>query len=140
MEFNATFLVAAVSFIAFTLIMEKIFYSPISKIIEKRKAYFDDNNAETQANHNAAKKLRDDKDNSILASKTEAKNTIMSEVEKANLQKFEREQSLKSEIQKTIAAQKDALNNEKNVTSSEMQYKLDDVSNSILAKLTGGDK
>ena len=138
MEFNATFLVAAISFIAFTLIMQKIFYAPISDIIAKRKAYFDENSALTSKNNFNAQRIREDKDNDILASKTEAKNMIMSEVEKANIAKIEKEQVLKSEMIENVVKQKEALNNEKNVTSSEMRAGLDDISNSILTKLTGG--
>ena len=138
MEFNATFLVAAVSFIAFTLIMQKIFYAPISDIIAKRKAYFDGNSALTSENNSNAHKIRENKDNDILASKTDAKNMIMSEVEKANIERTEKEQILKSEMLQNVVQQKEVLNNEKNVTSSEMKNSLEDISNSILDKLTGG--
>lgn len=138
MEFNATFLVAAISFIAFTLIMEKIFYRPVSDIIAKRKAFLDKNSLSVLDNNTVAKKLREDKDNEILASKTEAKNTIMSEVEKANGEKVEKEQYLKSEIVAGIEHKKEVLNEEKNVTSVEMKASLDELSNSILSKLTGG--
>lgn len=139
MEFNATFLVAAVSFIAFTLIMEKIFYAPISNIIAKRETYFNENKSVTDENHLMAKKIREDKDKDVLAAKTEAKNMIMSEVDKANQEKNEKELSLKNNMLNNIEEQKVALNNEKSVTSSEMRTNLEDISNSILAKLTGGE-
>ena len=139
MEFNATFLVAAASFIAFTLIMEKIFYAPISGMIAKREAYFNENKAVTDENYLMAKKIRDDKDKEVLAAKTDAKNMIMSEVDIANQIKAEKELSLKNEMQNNVEEQKSALNNEKSATSSEMKMNLDDISNSILAKLTGGE-
>ncbi len=43
MEFNGTFLIATISFIIFTLLMNKILYKPINDIIEKRDRLFDDN-------------------------------------------------------------------------------------------------
>ena len=87
MEFNATFLVAAVSFIIFTLLMQAMFYHPVSKIMEKRKSLFDNNSAITEENIKNAAEIRENKDKEILSSKTDAKNLIMSEVEKANQEK-----------------------------------------------------
>lgn len=137
MEFNATFLVAAISFIIFTLIMEKIFYHPVSVIINKRKLYFEENESSKTNNELAAKKIREDKDKDILASKTEAKNVIMSEVENANKEKEEKESSLKEKISEQVNQQKVALNNEKEINSKEMKTNLEDISNSILSKLIG---
>lgn len=45
MEFNATFLVSAVSFIVFVFIMNAILYKPVLKIMEERKEYLNDNEA-----------------------------------------------------------------------------------------------
>ena len=39
MEFNATFFVTAISFIVFTFIMNKIFYTPLTKVIDERRIY-----------------------------------------------------------------------------------------------------
>ncbi len=42
-EFNATFLVAMLSFVVFILIMNAIFYNPILGIIRKREDYISSN-------------------------------------------------------------------------------------------------
>ena len=46
-EFNATFLVAMISFVVFIIIMNAILYKPILSIIEERQAYIDKNNNDT---------------------------------------------------------------------------------------------
>ena len=43
LEFNATFIVAMLSFIVFITIMNAIFYKPILSVIEKRKDFIDSN-------------------------------------------------------------------------------------------------
>ena len=48
MEFNATFLISAISFIIFTLIMNKIFYSPLERVINEREKFINDTKLETQ--------------------------------------------------------------------------------------------
>ena len=50
MEFNATFFVTAISFIVFTFIMNKIFYTPLTKVIDEREEFI--NNAVTEAKDN----------------------------------------------------------------------------------------
>ena len=139
MEFNATFLVAAVSFIAFTLIMQAIFYHPISEIIAKRKFYLETNATQTKENLNNAKVIRDERDKELLITKTEAKNLIMSEVEIAKQEKLNKEVALKNHLSQKVAEQKADLNKEKEETSSEMKAKLDEISSLIVSKLTGGE-
>ena len=55
MEFNATFIVAFVSFIIFTFVMNSILYKPICDIVTKRKKMVDSNYDE--ANKNIDKKV-----------------------------------------------------------------------------------
>ena len=43
MEFDATFIFAAVSFIVFVFIMNKIFYAPVLKIMKERQIYVEKN-------------------------------------------------------------------------------------------------
>ncbi len=43
MEFDATFLIAVISFVVFTVIMNKIFYAPILKIMQERQNIVEDN-------------------------------------------------------------------------------------------------
>ena len=139
MEFNATFLLAALSFIVFTLIMEAFFYRPVSNIIAKRKAYFDDNAAQTRENLNNAKAVCEDRDKELLVAKTEAKNLIMTEVESANKGKQQKEVALKNHLNQKVSDQKEVLNREKEETSIAMKSNLDDISSMIVSKLTGGE-
>ena len=63
MEFNATFLVSAASFILFTIIMNAIFYKPLTKIVEQRQIFVDENYKEAN--------LAEEKSQSILTEKEE---------------------------------------------------------------------
>ena len=136
MEFNATFIVSAVSFVVFTLIMNKILYQPVSDIIAKRKEYIDNNSAVTKENLDNARAIVEAKDKEILVSKTEAKNTLMSAVENANHEKANKEVQLKEEMNNKVSEQKVVLNDEKQKTTMEMKANIDDISDSILSKLS----
>ena len=139
MEFNATFIVSAVSFVVFTLIMNKILYQPVSDVIAKREEYIDNNSAVTKENLDNARAIVEAKDKEILVSKTEAKNTLMSAVENANHEKANKEVQLKEEMNNKVSEQKVVLNDEKQKTTMEMKANIDDISDSILSKLIGGE-
>ena len=140
MEFNATFLVSAVSFILFTLIMNKILYQPVSEIIAKRQKYIDDNYAVSKENFDKASAIREEKDKKILDSKAAAKNAIMTEVELAKQRKSLVESEKRSEIMSRISDEKKSLISEKERVANELKLRVDDISNSIIAKLTEGEK
>ena len=140
MEFNATFLVSAVSFILFTLIMNKILYQPVSEIIAKRQKYIDDNYAVSKENFDKASAIREEKDKKIFDSKAAAKNAIMTEVELAKQRKSLVESEKRSEIMSRISDEKKSLISEKERVANELKLRVDDISNSIIAKLTEGEK
>lgn len=139
MEFNATFLVSAVSFIIFTLIMNKLLYQPISDIIAKRQAFLDGNSVVAKKNLDESVALRDDKAKKVSTTRTEVKRMISEEVAKSKGQKAQKEKEKKSEMADKIAEQKQALANEKANATDRLSESLDELSESIISKLSGGE-
>lgn len=82
MEFNATFFVTAISFIVFTFIMNKIFYAPLTKVIDEREEFI--NNAVTEAkdNTNQAENLLKNKEETLNATVEKTRKIITSAAEK----------------------------------------------------------
>jgi len=139
MEFNATFLVSAVSFIIFTLIMNKLLYQPISDIVAKRQAYLDANSAEAKNNLDTANIIKQEKEQKVLASRGEVKKMIAEEAANSKEQKTQKEKEKKLEIADKIAAQKAELENEKMQAAQEIGGNINEISDSIISKLTGGE-
>ena len=50
MEFNATFIASAISFIVFSIIMNAIFYKPLGNIVVQRQKFIDETLEEAKAN------------------------------------------------------------------------------------------
>ena len=138
MEFNATFLVSAISFIIFTLIMNKLLYQPLSDIIAKRQQYVDANSAEAKGNYDLATSIKADKEAKINCSKAEVKKMIAEEVANSKEQKNRLEKEKKAEVAQMLASQKSDLDKEKSEASNQIESKLDDLSQVIIEKLTGG--
>ena len=104
MEFNATFIVAFISFALFTIIMNKILYAPISEIILKRKQFVDANFEE--ANKNLEKKdiILQEKTDMLNKAVDEAKSIVSDRILQVNTQKDKMTFDAKKEAQKNIDA------------------------------------
>ena len=76
MEFNATFIVSAISFIIFVVLMNIILYAPLQKVVEERKKTVDNNYNEANANSEKSTALLKDRADKILKAGQDAKSVI----------------------------------------------------------------
>ena len=87
MDFNATFLVSAISFIVFAFIMNAILYKPMEQIVEKRQRFIDDTNAVAKNNFEESEKILSERESKISETKALAKKNIAEKTEKAQISK-----------------------------------------------------
>ncbi len=139
MEFNATFLVSAVSFIIFTLVMNKLLYQPLSEIIARRKSYLESNSLYVRENLDKIDFIRNDKEKKLSEARTEVKNLIANEVDASKNKKMQFEVDKKLELAQKISNEKDELAQEKEKASQELNNSSNDLSEIVISKLIGGD-
>ncbi|MBP7212455.1 ATP synthase F0 subunit B [bacterium] len=135
--FNATFIVAGISFVIFTIIMNFIFYKPIADIVKKRQEFIDTTNEEAKLNREKSDAILKEKEQKIGTSKSDAKKIIAetsdnSKQEKANLAK-----NAQSKAISEINSAKDSLNNDKNNAQIALADSVVDLANNISSKLLG---
>lgn len=106
MEFNGTFIVAFISFIIFTFIMNIILYKPINDIVEKRKKYIDDNYDEAKNNAQKTKAILQDRKDKLSKAKFDAKEQVDKEVNSAKNKKDEITSNAKKQAKENIEAQR----------------------------------
>lgn len=87
MNFNATILISAISFVIFVFIMNMIFYKPLEKIVNERKNLLDDNADMTKKNNNIAQKLLSDREKMLQDANSKCKDIIEDETKKAKEEK-----------------------------------------------------
>lgn len=104
MEFNGTFIVAFVSFVVFTVVMNLILYKPINSIVQKRKAIVDANYEEAEKNSVKKDEILHERDEKLSKATDEAKELVTSKTIEANNQKDEITLKAKKEAQKNIEA------------------------------------
>ena len=84
MEFNATFLVSAISFIIFTVIMNKIFYKPLEAVMDERQRVINDAKSDALNSDNRANAILKDRDERLNKSLAESKKIVADKVNEAN--------------------------------------------------------
>ena len=135
MEFNATFIISAISFILFTVIMNKIFYKPVGNIINERQNFIDET-------INAAKKSDLEADN-ILKSRDEklgdslknSKKIISDKTADANKDAAKILLQARESSKNRISAVKEKLFVQANDLNREMEQRVDNLSDLIVNKI-----
>lgn len=121
MEFNATFLVSAISFLIFTILMNMIFYKPLQKIVNKRQRFLDYNYYLAKSNAEKSEALLKDRDEKLDGAFASAKNMINSMSDEANAQKDEQTAKARKESQKHLDKSRLYFKNATNTANEELK-------------------
>lgn len=121
MEFNATFLVSAISFVVFTILMNMIFYKPLQRIVEKRQRFLDYNYYIAKSNADKSEALLKDRDDKLNGAFASAKNLINEKSDEANAQKDEQTAKARKESQKHLDKSRLYFKNATNSANEELK-------------------
>ncbi len=137
MGFDATFLIAVISFIVFVLIMNKIFYAPILKIMQEREALVKNNFEIAKATEEEAKKQLNYKNEMLEKSRKEAKDLILE-----HSQNFQEERNIrlaqhKEELYSNIANERENLRNSAIEAKEVLKEKVVDIAKDISQIILG---
>lgn len=135
MEFNATFLVSAISFIVFVYLMNTIFYTPVSKIIDEREKLVADTLNEANEMVNNAKQLLDEREEKLTGASVEARNFVNKSVDEFNQTCKEKIQQAKIDSTTAIDKNKNELIEQSNNSRIELDNLTNELADKIVAKV-----
>lgn len=139
-EFNATFLVAMLSFVVFIMIMNAIFYRPILNIMRKRDEYINSNYDEAKKLSEQAEKLDIKKAETIQRTQNECRTEIKNVVENAQGLASKNVQDARSEVKNEIQLKKDSLVRESEALEGVLKSSVvTDLASSITSKFMSKD-
>ena len=139
-EFNATFLVAMLSFVVFIMIMNAIFYRPILNIMRKRDEYINSNYDEAKAFSEQAEKLDTKKAETIQQTQNECRTEIKNVVENAQGLASKNVQDARTEVKNEIQLKKDSLVRESEALEGVLKSSVvTDLASSITSKFMSKD-
>lgn len=137
MEFNATFIVSAISFIIFTIIMNAIFYKPLSNVVAQRQKFIDDT-AETAKQHRIkSEAILNDKAKKIEKTKHDAKKVIADKSDEVKKQKSDLASEAQSKALQKVESAKDELHKSGEDAQSILSDEAKKLADSISAKILG---
>ena len=138
MEFNATFIVSAISFIVFTMIMNAIFYKPLNKIVAERQKFIDETLEEAESHNKKSEFILKDKNRKIEKTKHEAKKIILDRTDEVKAEKTNLTAEAQQKALGTINQAKDELykseSDAKDVLSEDIKKLALDISSKILGE------
>lgn len=140
MEFNATFIVSAISFIIFVVLMNIILYAPLQKVVEERKKTVDNNYNEANANSEKSTALLKDRADKILKAGQDAKSVINAKSNDANIKRDEITQSAKEESLKNIEANREYFDNATQEAKEVLKANVVGLAQSISDKFLGSEE
>ena len=137
MDFNATFFVSIVSFLVFVLIMNKLLYEPVHRIVKERNSFIDGNYNAANENNNRADELEKDRNEKIIGAKEDARvkyNELLSgyKEQRANIVKDAQDRS-HEELENAYSN----LDNVSNEAKENLKWKMTDLANDIVEKVLG---
>ena len=137
MEFNATFLIAAFSFILFVIIMNLIFYKPIEKIVNEREAFVDENFDEAKKNNLTSKKLMEQYDKNIDEANLKGKNILSEKSQAAKNKKANLILDAQKRVSDSIFNNQNELTSAFEQTKDELKPEVQNLAAQMSAKLFG---
>lgn len=137
MEFNATFVVSIISFLIFTFLMNEILYKPITKIVNERESLISENYDNAQKSKQKTSDIYKQKEDRLTQTATYNKKLTAEKMTEANNQAKVKIQEAKDTSVFQINTAKSDLQNNKLTLESEMNSRIDELADSISAKVLG---
>lgn len=130
-EFNATLLVAMISFVVFMFIMNAIFYTPVLNVIRKREDYIANNYAEAKQINQKISDYQQEKEEKLKNTRIDCRHRVESAIESAQNESNRKTIEQKEKTKEQIIAGKEELvqeaENIANIVNSSMVYDLADI-------------
>lgn len=137
LQFNATFLVAMFSFIVFIIIMDRILYKPISKIVNERDEFINNNYAEAHETTLKSDNIHKDREEKLVKTKADSRKIISDKVEIAHKEAKEKTEAAMFKSRSEINLAKENLHAQELETQDKLQDSITNLAESITEKLLG---
>ena len=137
MEFDATFLIAAISFIIFIFLMNKIFYAPILKIMQERQTFVEQNYENAKLINQETQEKIEYREAELNKSRTEVQTMISENSKKLKKESSEKIAQYKNELYENIKNEKDSLKNSAIGAKEILKENVVDIAKNISTKLLG---
>lgn len=138
MEFNATFIISAISFIVFTLIMNAIFYKPLQNIVLERQKFIDETIEDAKHHRKKSEAILKDKEKKITKAKHDAKQIIVDKSDEVKTRKAHLTSEAHKRAVHKIGFAKEDLQKSKDEAQVVLSEEIKKIADKISSKILGG--
>lgn len=137
MEFDATFIFAAISFIIFVFIMNIILYAPVLKIIKQRQDYVEENFSKAQETDMEFKKQSLYRNSELEKTRNKAQSLVAEKSQELKVERYNKISEYKEERYENISKERDSLRQSALDAKEVLKDKVVDIAKNISLKLLG---
>ena len=137
MEFDATFLIALISFVVSVFIMNKIFYAPILKIMQDRQNLVEQNYKSAKNTQKEAEKRTEYRDLELEKTRNEARTKISDETKRFKQEYSRQIAEYKEDLSNNILKERETLRNSAIEAKEVLKDNIVDIAKEISQKLLG---
>ena len=137
MSFNATFLVSIISFVLFVFIMNRIFYAPLTKIIDDREQYIKNILKDADDIQNKADVIIQNRTEKLNKVAEENKDFLTKSIEEAKLKAKNTSDTSRRNFLDRFDRKKAKLEAESDLVKKELDAKVQELAKTIQEKILG---
>jgi F-type H+-transporting ATPase subunit b len=136
-DFNATLPLMAVQFLLLVVILNAVFYKPLTKVLTDREDFIRTRNTNAQETLAKSKKLAEQYEQELADTRRQAQAVITAA--QADAQKIAKEQitSAQAEVQAQLLQLQNELDNQKQSALQALEAQVSSLSQQMLSKLVG---
>ena len=135
--FNATFIVAMISFIIFMIIMNAILYKPIERIQKKRADIISSDNEAAKSAHEKTEYLKEEHKKVIEDSKYNARKNYNDKINEYKTERNKIIDDAKISAKENLEIKLSELEDERNQVRKILDSKINEFANAIASKVLG---
>ena len=139
MDFDATFLIAVISFVIFVLIMNKIFYAPVLKIMQERQNLVDNNFTSAKETEKEVQKQTQIHNTELEKTRDIARNQVAQESKRIKQESSKVIAEYKSELYEKVQKEKENLINSAIEAKEVLKDNVVDIAKNISDVLLGAE-
>lgn len=137
LELNLTLWIQMALFMVFAALMNAVFFRPVTKVLEERRAYVASKHAQAKQDLSQIQALQEDYETRLKASRLEAQEAIQAAVGEAERARQALLASVKTEVDQQISAARESIRAEREAALAELSGDVSQLAGLIARKAAG---
>jgi F-type H+-transporting ATPase subunit b len=137
LELNLTLLVQIGLFLVFAGLMNAVFFKPVARVLEERKAYIDGKHARARQDLASIEALRTDYETKIQEARRESQDRIAQALKESETERLALVSSVRQDVERQVGEARESIRQERDQALAELESTISDLSNLMAGRIAG---